>query len=99
MPNPGRAARKRGATEVDSTGTSTFRPGQVVAAEASAFGNFDGVVEQGTVQKADETSVEHRQVGKRAKTRAPSKEEEEEDAEEESEEAEVDERSDSGQNL
>ena len=54
MSNPGRAARKRGATDVDSTGTSTFRPGQVVAAEASAFGSFDGVVEQGTVQKTDE---------------------------------------------
>ena len=51
--NPSRAARKRGATEVDSATTTTFRPGQVVAVEASAFGNFDGVA-QGTVQKADE---------------------------------------------
>ena len=53
MSNPGRAARKRAATAVDSATTTTFRPGQVVAVEAAAFGNFDGVA-QGTVQKADE---------------------------------------------
>ena len=52
MSNPGRAARKRGATEMDSTTTNTFRPGQVVAVDPSAFGNFDEV-SQGTVQKAD----------------------------------------------
>ena len=52
--NPSRAARKRGAyTEADSTTTTTFRPGQAVAVEAAAFGNFDEVA-QGTVQKADE---------------------------------------------
>ena len=50
--NPGRAARsRRGATEVDSA--TEFRPGQIVAVEAAASGNFDGVA-QGTVQKADE---------------------------------------------
>ena len=46
----GNAARKRGATEVGSTTTSTLRPGQAV--EAAAFGDFDGVA-QGTVQKTD----------------------------------------------
>ena len=52
--NPSRAARKRGAyTEADSTTTTTFRSGQVVAVEAAAFGNFEKV-SQGTVQKADE---------------------------------------------
>ena len=52
--NPSRAARKRGAyTEADSTTTTTFRPGQAVAVEAAAFGDFDEVA-QGTVQKADE---------------------------------------------
>ena len=53
MSNPGRAARKRAATEVDSATTTTFRPGQVVAVEAAAFGDFDGVT-RGTVKKADE---------------------------------------------
>ena len=53
MSNPGRAARKRGATEADSTTTTTFRPGQVVAVEASDFGNSDGST-RGTVKKADE---------------------------------------------
>ena len=150
MSNSGRATRKRGATEVDSTTTSTFRPGQVVAVEAAAFGNFEKV-SQGTAQKADEfgrvvsragvrkggtnssliptsldvlqvvdfpdgssytinrkflslvveedaatdTTSEHRQVGKLAKTRAPSKEKEdaaEEESEEQSQE-ESDERS------
>ena len=51
--NPGRAARKRGAAEVDSTTTSTFRPGQKVAVEASAFSNFAGAA-HGIVQKIDE---------------------------------------------
>ena len=52
--NPGRAARsRRGATKVDSATATAFRPGQIVAVEAAAFGNFDGVA-QGTVQKADE---------------------------------------------
>ena len=52
--NPDRAARKRGATAVDSSTTqSRFRPGQVVAVDPSAFGNFDEVA-RGTVQKADE---------------------------------------------
>ena len=51
--NPGRATRKRGAMELDFTSPSTFRPGQVVAVEAAAFGNFDGIT-RGTVQKADE---------------------------------------------
>ena len=50
--NHGRAARKWGATELSTT-TTTFRPGQVVAVEASAFGNFDGVA-QGTGKIADE---------------------------------------------
>ena len=52
MSNSGRATRKRGATEVDSTTTTTFRSGQVVAVEAAAFGNFEKV-SQGTVHKAD----------------------------------------------
>ena len=52
--NPSRATRKRGATAVDSATTqSTFEPGQVVAVEAAAFGDFDEAA-QGTVQKADE---------------------------------------------
>ena len=47
------SCRKRGATEVDSTTTSTFRPGQVVAVEAAAFGNLDEI-SQDAVKKADE---------------------------------------------
>ena len=51
--NPGRPSRKRAAMEADATSTNTFRPGQVVAVEAAAFGNFDGIT-RGTVQKPDE---------------------------------------------
>ena len=72
--NPGRAARLRSATAADSTTTQrTFRPGQVVAAEATAFGNFDGV-EQGTVQKADEFGhvVSRSAVSRESSQRCPS---------------------------
>ena len=71
--NPSRAARKRGAyTEADSTTTTTFRPGQAVAVEAAAFGDFDEVA-QGTVQKADEFGrvVSRYECGKSCSTERP----------------------------
>ena len=57
MSNPSRAARKRGATtEVNSTTMSTFRPGQLAAVEASAFGlEFGGEVRKWNLDVEDDS--------------------------------------------